>query len=114
MRPCETFPAGQVVNHRTERVVAKGLEAILTRPRSLIPADSVVELPGIEPVAETALTCGDAESDDAKQTPNDVRRPADTRKVLTASTTRTQPFAENQGRLAPVGVHAVVENHFGG
>ena len=28
---------------------------------------SLVELPGIEPVAEIGVTCEDAESDDAKQ-----------------------------------------------
>ena len=35
-----------------------------------------VELPGIEPSAEIALTCGNAESDDAKRresTRNDLR-----------------------------------------
>jgi hypothetical protein len=48
-----------------------------------------VELPGIEPATEIALTCVNAVLDDAKvreTTRKYAKRPADTREVLTAST----------------------------
>jgi hypothetical protein len=38
----------------------------------------LVELPGIEPAAKIGVTCGNADSDDAKQRENDAKRPADT------------------------------------
>jgi hypothetical protein len=41
-----------------------------------------VQLPGIEPATETALTCGHAEFDYVKTTRNDAKRPAETQEVL--------------------------------
>ena len=45
-----------------------------------------VELPGIEPAAGIGVTCGNIEIDDAKTTRKYVKRPANTREMLMAST----------------------------
>ena len=47
-----------------------------------------VELPGIEPATKMTLTCGDAESEYAKQREKYAKTPADTRRVLMATTRR--------------------------
>src|ERR1700730_9425474 len=62
-------------------------------------AAPLVELPGIEPATKGALTCGNTEFYYAKARENNAKRPAETRKVLTASTPAAAYWLSSRGML---------------